>query len=287
MFRTSNPALRNNVFAPAQTWDDVERQGLGHEIPEASEAPAPSAARSSTMTLQGTVNKTGFLLTLCTGAAVLTWGGAVNDPTAAWPMLTAFGGAIAGLITALICIFAPKTSPITAPLYAIFEGAFLGGVSYIYAKNIGHTKAGADGALNTQLIFNAILLTFGIAGGMLAAYSTKLIRPNRMFYNAVISATFGLCLYGLVAFIAALFGHFSLASVYDPRNGGMISIGFSGFVVVLASANLILDFDIINNGVRNRAPKYMEWYGGFSTLVTLVWLYLEVLRLLSKLQSRK
>ncbi len=282
MFRTSNPAFRNEAFRPAQTWDDLRQQGRIDELPTAEPVRAMTSVGAKTMTLQGTVNKTGFLITLCTGAAVLGW-----TATLEWgysPMLVLFGGMIGALVVGLICSFAPKTSPFLSPIYAILEGGFLGGLSAYFATRFG----GQEGdALNTGLIFNAILLTFGIAGGMLAGYSTGLIRPGPIFRNTVIAATLGVCLYGVLAMILGLFGVTNLLSVYDPSNGGLVSVGFSAFVVVLASANLVLDFDMVHNGVRNRAPKYMEWYGGFATLVTLAWLYVEVLRLLSKLQSRE
>lgn len=278
MFRTSNPAFRNEAFQPAQTWDQFE---------PAAPAPAPAAAPAArvpgAMTMQGVVNKTGFLLTLCTGAAVATWSTMQDGRLTPLTMGLMLGGVLGGLITALICCFAPKSSPVTAPLYALFEGAFLGGISAVYATKFG---AKEGDALNSALVINAILLTFGIAGGVLAGYATKLIRPGPVFRNCVIAATFGVCLYAFIAIIASFFGGTSLISVYDPTNGGLISIGFSAFVVVLASANLVLDFDIVSQGVQNRAPKYMEWYSGFGILVTLVWLYVEVLRLLSKLQSR-
>jgi uncharacterized YccA/Bax inhibitor family protein len=129
-----------------------------------------------------------------------------------------------------------------------------------------------------------MLLTFGILGGLLVGYSTKVLRPGPVFRNIVITGTIGVCCYGLIAVIAAMFGSFSLASVYSPSNGGLISIGFSLLLVGLASGNLVLDFEFINQGVRNQAPRHMEWYGAFGLLVSLVWLYLEVLRLLAKLR---
>lgn len=283
MFRTSNPAFRNEAFRPAQTWDDLRQQGRGTDIP--APATAARAIDKSVMTLQGTVNKTGFLLTLCIGTAILGWN-AVLD----WgysPALVGFGGGIAAFLVAMVCCFAPKTSPVLAPIYALLKGTALGGLSAVYAAYI--TSKGENGApmgLNTELIFNAILLTFGISGGVLAGYATKLIRPGPIFRNAVVAGTIGIFFYYLIATVASFFGTFSIFSVLNPTNGGLISIGFSAFVVVLAASNLVLDFDLVNNGVQNRAPKYMEWYSGFGILVTLAWLYVEVLRLLSKLQSR-
>lgn len=291
MFRTSNPAFsRNAAYAPAQTWDDLSVQG------RSAEGPAVAAAPSKIMTMQGTVNKTFLLLAICAAAAIGTWqavlpaGEPYNGLGLFSPMLGMWGGLITGFILAMVCIFKPNTSPVVAPLYAIAEGAFVGAFSAVYAvmfAKAGDPEAGGVQAmLNTGLIFNAVLLTFGIAGGTLAAYGFKLVRPNRMFYNIVIAGTIGVVLYGLIAIVAGLLGSYSLMSVYDPTDGGLIGIGFALLVVVLAAANLVLDFDMTNNAIRARAPKYMEWYSGFGILMTLVWLYVYVLLLLSKLQSR-
>jgi len=269
MFRTSNPTLRNPYFSgSAQQWRDEIGSGIEPK----------AAARSTHMTMQGTVNKTAFLLALCVASAMGAWTLLTSRPELFLPVT--FGGMIVGLILVLVASFKPKTSPVVAPLYAIAEGGFLAGVSMLFAGAASKNMQ----SLNTDMIFNAALLTFGILGGLLAAYSFRLIRPNRTFYNVVIAGTIGACLYGLIAMVASMFGSFSLASVYDPNNGGMISLGFSALLIVLASANLVLDFDQIENGVRNQAPRHMEWFGGMSLLVTLVWLYVEVLRLLSKLR---
>lgn len=275
MFRTSNPALgRNPVYGQAQSWEDLESQGRAEPAPRAASEPKQ-------MTLQGTVNKTFFLLALCVTTALLGFNGITSG--AAWAMPAMWGGAIGGFVLVLVSVFRPQFSPVTAPLYSLSEGFFVGGISGWYAQAF----AEESGLLNTALIFNAVLLTFGIAGGLLTAYSMRLIRPGRTFYSATIAATFGLVIYGLVAMVAGLAGADSLWSVYDPNNGGLVSIGFSLFVVLIASANLVLDFDLINNGVKARAPRYMEWYSGMALMITLVWLYIEVLRLLAKLQSRE
>lgn len=290
MFRTSNPVFsQNNAFAPAQSWDDLDAQGRGSGFPTMKSPERPAAP--GTMTVQGTVNKTFFLLAICVTTATFAWAQFVSDQPLVNPMILMFGGAILGLITCLVCVFAPKTSPITAPAYAAFEGLFLGGISAMYAMrfanagpSISTSVSASGGSLNTALVFNAMLLTFGILGGLLLGYTTKIIRPGPVFKNVIVAGTLGVCVYGLIAFGASLFGSFSLASVYDPSNGGLISIGFSLLLVALASGNLVLDFDFIHDGVRNRAPRYMEWYGAFGLMVSLVWLYIEVLRLLAKLR---
>lgn len=288
MFRTSNPAMNNSAFAPAERWSGGINPHATHE-PGLREARA-SLQRSNTMSMQGTVSKSALLISICAVLAIVTWNvgldGAQMTP-AGW--LMTLGGAIGGMLLCVTTCFKPQWSPVTAPIYAALEGMFVGGVSAIYAANIHPTGVEAEGVrgmLNTGLIFNAGLLTFGIFGGLLGAYSFKLIRPNRLFYNITLVGTLGVCVYGLIAMIAGFAGVNGLWSVYDPTNGGLISVGFSLLVVGLASMNLVLDFDLASNGVKNGAPKYFEWYAGFALLVTLVWLYVEVLRLLSKLQSR-
>lgn len=285
MFRTSNPALRNDAFRPAQTWDDLERQGRGGVFAptaDAASAEAKPAVDRSVMTLSGTVNKSFVLLGLCLTTAIFAWSVTVRPDPIVPPALLMIGGAIAGLVLALICSFKPKTAPVTAPLYALAEGLFVGGISAVYAMSFA--KDGTQ--LATGLVFGAVLMTFGIFGGVLVSYRLGWIRATPGFTKFVVAATMGVCLYAVLALVLSLFGMTGLASMYDPRNGGMLSIGFSAFVVILASANLVLDFETITNGVQNKAPKYMEWFGGFALLVTLVWLYIEVLRLLAKLQSR-
>ena len=274
MFRTSNPTLRNPYFSGTGGQAAADVALLGGMQRGVSGAPA----RVNHMTMQGTVNKTAFLLALCVASALGGWTLVGNNPALLMPMWLV--GSIGGLVLVLIACFKPTTSPIVAPLYAIAQGGFVGGISWVFAKSF----AKPGGAMNTDLVFNAALLTFGILGGLLAAYSFRLIRPNKLFYNVVITGTIGAALYGLIAMVFGMFGNFSLASVYDPNNGGMVSVGFSVLLVVLASANLVLDFDQIEMGVRNQAPRHMEWFGGMSLLVTLVWLYIEVLRLLAKLR---
>lgn len=294
MFRTSNPAFNNDAYKPAQTWDDVQgSQTFGTDDSLQAARQASQQSRPNTMTINGTVTKSSLLIGTCMVVATVVWGMSFST-NAAGEMIanngvifgSLFGGMLLGLLTFIVTMFKPKMATFTALPYAAFEGAFVGGISAMYAANFA--TQGDDGGitLGTDLIFNAALLTFGIFGGLLAAYAMKLVRPNKLFYNITIVGTIGVCLYGLVAMGAAFFlDSFSLASVYDPNNGGMISIGFSLLLVGLASANLVLDFDQVNVAVKNKAPRYMEWFSGMALLVTLVWLYIEVLRLLAKLRS--
>ena len=182
------------------------------------------------------------------------------------------GGFFAGFITALITIFNKKSAPITAPLYAIFEGLALGGVSYMYAQQF------------EGIVLNAVSLTALILLSLLMAYRSGLIKPTENFKLGVVAATGGIVLIYLISFIGSFFG--MDLTLLNPANGSMFSIIFSLIVILIASLNLVLDFDFIEEASENGAPKYMEWYAAFGLMVTLVWLYLEILRLLAKINSR-
>lgn len=226
---------------------------------------APSLERGEKMTLNGTVNKTFMSLLLLIGAGYLTFD-QIN------PGLLA-GAGIVGFIVALITIFKRSWAPITVPLYAIVEGVMLGGVSYLY-------NAQYEG-----IVSNAIFLTLGILISLLMLYKSGYIKATENFKLGIFAATGGIALVYLINFIMGFFG--SSLGVLNPMNSSLMSIGFSLFVVVIAALNLVLDFDFIEKGVENGAPKHMEWFGAFGLLVTLIWLYLEILRLLAKMNSRK
>ena len=217
------------------------------------------------MTLDGTVNKTAIGLILLMVAAYYTYSS--QNLSLIWP------GFIGGFILAIITIFKKEWSPITVPIYAVLEGLALGGISSIYTHEY------------TGIVQQAIFLTFGIFFTLLFAYKTKIIKATENFKLGVFAATGGIAIVYLVSFVMSMFGGGSL-SVMDPSNSSLMSIGFSLFVVVIASLNLVMDFDFIEDAAEKGVPKYMEWYGAFGLLVTLIWLYLEILRLLSKLNSR-
>ena len=218
------------------------------------------------MTLQGTVNKTGLLLLCVVATAAWTWGLAHSEaPAAAIPWMT--GGIVGGFIVALVTIFKKTWSPFTAPLYALLEGLALGGISAVFEK----TYHG--------IAIQAVGLTLGTLFVMLLAYKTGMIRATQGFKIGVIAATGGIAVFYLVEMVLSFFFHFQFAAI---NGGGRWGIAFSLFVVVIAALNLVLDFDMIETGVRGGAPKYMEWYGAFGLMVTLIWLYLEMLRLLAK-----
>jgi uncharacterized YccA/Bax inhibitor family protein len=243
--RTSNPALNEKAFRG--------EVALGGE----------------TMTLQGTVNKTGLLLLCVVVTAAWTWGMAHSEtPEAAMPWM--IGGIVGGFVTALVTIFKRSWAPITAPLYALLEGLALGGISAFFERSYHGIAAEAVG------------LTFSVLFVMLIAYKTGVIRATERFKLGVIAATGGIAIFYLVAMVLNLF-HVNVGILYS---GSPWAIGFSVFVVIIAALNLVLDFDMIETGVRVGAPKYMEWYGAFGLMVTLIWLYLEILRLLANSRRR-
>ena len=226
-----------------------------------------STTSSNVMTLDGAINKTVISMGILLCAAYYTYSNAIMD----YILI----GSIGGIVVALVTIFKKSWSPVTVPLYAVLEGLALGGVSKMYAN-----------AFEPGIVPQAIMLTLGILFALLFAYKTKIIRATENFKLGVFAATAGIGIVYLVSFLMGMFGSGGLP-VMDPTNSSMLSIGFSLFVVVIASLNLVMDFDFIENGAANGAPKYMEWYGAFGLLVTLIWLYLEILRLLAKLSSRR
>jgi uncharacterized YccA/Bax inhibitor family protein len=245
LLRSTNPVLKERAFAGA--------------IPT-----------GETMTIQGTVNKTGLLLLFVVVTAAWTWGLAHSEnPDAAnyWMI----GGAIGGFVVALVTIFKKEWSPISAPIYALLEGLFLGGISAIFNK------------MYNGIAVQAISLTLGVMFVMLLAYKFRIVQATRGFKLGVIAATGGIALVYALNMLMSLFGHSQMSFLNAATPLG---IGISLFVVIIASLNLIIDFDMIETGARMGAPKYMEWYGAFGLMVTLVWLYMEMLRLLSKIRRR-
>jgi uncharacterized YccA/Bax inhibitor family protein len=225
---------------------------------------------ATVMTLKGAVVKTGLLMVILLITGAYTWSQAMAGYTpVAYGLLAA--GSIGGFITALVTIFVPRVSPVTAPLYAALEGLVLGAISAVFET------------LYPGIAAQAVGLSIGVLAVMLFFYGTGLIRATEKFKIGVVAATGAICLVYLADFVLSLFG----IRVPFIHETGMLGIGFSFAVVVIAALNLILDFDFIEKGVARRAPKYMEWYGGFSLLVTLVWMYLEVLRLLAKLRGNE
>jgi uncharacterized YccA/Bax inhibitor family protein len=220
------------------------------------------------MTISGAVNKTGILLICATATAIWSWMRFTTAPESALG-LAAIGG-IGGFIVALVTIFKKEWAPVTAPLYALLEGLVLGSISAMYEMR-WHGIA-----------IQAVGLTFGVLFALLLAYRSGIIRATENFRLGVVAATGGIALFYLAQFILGFFG-IRFAAI---NGSGAIGIGFSLFVVAIAALNLVLDFDFIERGAAVGAPKYMEWYAGFALMITLIWLYLEILRLLSKSRRR-
>jgi uncharacterized YccA/Bax inhibitor family protein len=253
LMKTSNPALSENTFR------NLAGAGYGG-----------SADVTGSMTLNGTVNKTGILLILAIATAAWTWHLFLQSRDYADVMPLMLVGLIGGLIFAMITIFKKEWSPVTAPIYALLEGLVLGGIS---------------AALELRypgIAIQAVSLTFGTLFVLLLAYRSGLIKVTQKFRLGIIAATGGIMVFYLLEMLLGFFG-IRFAAI---NGSGVIGIGFSLFVVAIAALNLVLDFDFIERGVQFGAPKYMEWYGAFGIMVTLVWLYLEILRLLSKIRSR-
>ena len=242
---------------------------------------AEHVAAPKTMTYQGAITNTAILLGLTVGTAAALW--SFLGPEMWAPML--FGGAIIGLILALIIVFKPQASPFLAPVYAIAEGGFIAGISIFWASWAGSAQASASGGvasqLDTSLITQAAGLTFAIAAVMLALYATRIIRATPMVVRMIIVATGGVLLFALANILLSVFFNRPLVS----WDGGPLSIAVSALIVGIAAFNLIIDFKIVEDGVENKAPKWMEWYAGFALLVTIVWLYASILRLLAMLRG--
>ena len=220
------------------------------------------------MTIQGTVNKTALALAILFVAAGWTWTLGVRDPRV--PMVTMVG-LIGGFACAMVTVFKKEWAPLTTPVYAALEGLALGGISLGFE------------ARYPGLVSQAVFLTFGTLGALLIAYRSGLVKPTENFKLGIVAATGGIFVVYLISMVMSFFG----TTMPMIHSATPLGIGFSVVVVVIAALNLVLDFDFIEQGAANGAPKYLEWYGAFGLLVTLVWLYLEILRLLSKLQERR
>lgn len=242
--RTSNPALGDKTFNL--------RAAVGEE----------------SMTIRGTVNKSAILIGIIIFAGALSWTQFMNGNSIA--MILLWGGVIGGLILAIVTVFKKEWSPVTAPIYAAFEGLALGGISAMAEM------------MFSGIVMQAILLTVGTFVALLAAYRSGLIKATENFKLGVVAATGAIGLIYMISFGMRMFG-MQMPYLHD---NGLIGIGISLVIVVVAALNLVLDFDFIEHGAESKAPKFMEWYAAFGLIVTLVWLYLEILRLLMKLNSR-
>ena len=219
--------------------------------------------RNETMTVSGTINKSFLMLILLIASAAVTW-------SMANPIVFAIGGAIVGFILVLIAAFKPQYSGFLAPGYAIFEGLFIGGISSIFE------------VMYPGIVIQAVSCTFVTFMVCFGLYKYEIVKVTERFKSVVLAATLAIATYYLISWLLSMFTSF------QPVHHGnsMFSIGISAFVIVIAALNLFLDFDQIEKGVQQKMPKYMEWYGAMGLMITLVWLYIEFLRLLSKLNRK-
>lgn len=246
---TSNPTLNGGIFAKARA----------------------AVGSGQTMTVQGTVNKTFILFVILLLTAGWSWSNAFSSTRAPLVGISLFISMFAGLVLCFATAFKPNWSPVTAPLYAACEGVLLGAVSVYFERSY------------PGIVVQAVGLTFATMFAMLMAYRTGWIQATEGFRRGLMIAMIALMVFYGIVWIASLFG------VHPPgfiNGGGALGIGFSLFVVGLAALNFILDFDFIERASQEGLEKYMEWYGAFALMVTLIWLYMEILRLLSKINRR-
>jgi uncharacterized YccA/Bax inhibitor family protein len=253
LFKSGNPTLSENKFRDTVLTDVVTYENA--------------------MTLKGTLNKFGFLFLMVLGTSFYSWKEFADGGNVV-PLI--WTGALGGLVIAIILVFKKQWAPFLAPLYALLEGLFVGAISSMY------NTAFAEKAPN--LIINAVGLTFGVAIAMYLLYSFRIIKATEKFKSIVITATVGIAIFYVLVMVLRMFGYDNMPFLHEGSTFGIL---FSLFVVAIAALNLILDFDMIEKGAEMGAPKYMEWYGAFGLLVTIVWLYLEILRLLAKISGRK
>jgi uncharacterized YccA/Bax inhibitor family protein len=251
-FKTGNPTLTEKIFDKSL-----------HE----------NANAFGVMSVRGTINKFGFLLLMVMASAMYVWNvyAEGNTNTATTLMIA---GAIGGLILALVVMFKPQWAGYITPAYGILEGLFIGGISAFFNAMFANSYP--------NIILHAVGLTLGVAVAMFFLYNFRIITVTNKLRSIIMSATMGIGLFYLIVWIAGMFG-FEMGFAFDSSP---LSIGISLFIVGIAALNLLLDFDAIEKAAEMGAPKYMEWYGAFGLLVTLVWLYLEILKLLSKLNSK-
>jgi uncharacterized YccA/Bax inhibitor family protein len=248
---TSNPVFANDTFTQ-----------FGHPY---------AASRSTVMTVQGTVSKSFLLLAILSATAIWSWNATTNGQIS---MAVLPAAAIGGFVLALVTCFKPTTAPWTSPVYAAFQGVFLGMLSCLIETKLGQRYQG--------LAMQAVALTGGTLFAMLFLYTTGLVKVTEKLKTGIIAAIGTILLVKIVFLVLSMFGFGNFLWSATP-----LGIGFSVVVVGVAAFSLLLDFDFIDQGARAEAPKFMEWYGAFGLMVTLIWLYLEILRLLMKLQDRR
>lgn len=260
LFKSGNPTLSEKKFSSTVISDVLD-------------------TTENTMTVRGTLNKFGFLFLMTLGSAFYSWKTAAEGGDA-WPLILI--GVFGGLGVAITISFKKEWSPYLAPAYALLEGLFVGAVSAYFEYAVQSRQGGYAGGYS-GIVVQAVGLTFAVVAAMFLLFKFRIIQATKRFKAVVLTATLGIGLFYLVCWIMTMFSADVPSFLFE---GSAIGIGFSVFVVALAALNLIIDFDMIERGAEMGAPKYMEWYGAFGLLVTIVWLYMEILRLLSKLNRR-
>ena len=252
LFQSGNPTLTEKIFNSSAT-RNAELQGV--------------------MSVRGTMNKFGFMLLMLMGAATYTWNlYQTGNPGQMQTLM--YVGIFGGMIAAFAIIFKPTWAPYIAPLYGLLEGLFIGGISAVMNDMFAKNYPG--------LVMQAVGLTFGVAIAMFLLYNFRVIRATEKFKSILFAATLGIGIFYLLTIVFRLFG-VDMPFMYDSS---LLGIGISLFIVAIAALNLIMDFDMIEKGADAGAPKYMEWYGAFGLMVTIVWLYIEILKLLSRFAKR-
>lgn len=252
LLKSGNPTLTAKIF---NTTVSDQQQGI--------------------MTARGAMNKFGFLFLMVIAGAAFTWH-LYYQGKAETMMPLMLLGFFGGLITAVVITFKPTWAAYVAPLYGLLEGLLIGSLSAIVNEMFAKRYPG--------IVIQAVGLTLGVAVAMFLLYNFRIIRPTQRFKSVVFTATAGIMIFYLITTIVRLFG--VQMDFMMMGNGSLLGIGISLFVVVIAALNLIIDFDMIEQGAEMGAPKYMEWYCAFALMVTIVWLYIEMLKLLSRLNSR-
>ena len=251
IFKSGNPALSEKTFQNITFTSDT----------------------TNVMTVRGTLNKFGFMTIMLLAGAMFSWkafyDGAPYAQTLMWV------GAIGGLVIAITMAFKKEWAGFLAPAYGVLEGLFLGAISAMYAYVFEEKMPG--------IITNAVGLTVGTCVAMFLLYRFGIIKATERFKSIVMTATAGIAVFYLITMVVRMFG----VQMPFMHDSSMLGIGLSLFIVAIAALNLIIDFDMIEQGAAQGAPKYMEWYGAFGLMVTIVWLYLEILRLLSRFASSK
>ena len=256
LFESGNPTLSQKIFDRSRTLQ-AQQQGV--------------------MSIRGTMNKFGFLLLMIFASAAYTWRlYQTGSPNLMMTLMMV--GVFGGMIFAFIISFKPNLSSYLAPLYALLEGFFIGGISVIINTAVSE-KNPAFG----NIVLTAVGLTFGVAFAVFLLYNLRIIKPTQKFKSVIFSATLGIGIFYLITIVLRLF-HINLPFMYDSS---LLGIGINLVIVVIAALNLVVDFDMIEQGAEQGAPKFMEWYGAFALMVTIVWLYIEILKLVARFAGRR